>query len=75
MTSNGKKKQESLIVMELANREFRQNLMMALILISNKKQTFNNLDKYDAKKRHLLELFKSYQTKMEKTMSYLLVLL
>ena len=67
MTSNGETDQESLIVMELANGELRQYLMMALMLILNKKQTFNNLEKYEAKKRLLIELFKSDQTKMEKT--------
>ena len=48
---------KSLIVMELAHRELRQYLTLALMLISNKKETFNNLDKYDAKKRLLIELF------------------
>ena len=47
--------QESLAVMELANRQLRQDLTLALILISNKKQTFNNLDKYEEKKRVLSE--------------------
>ena len=66
MTSIAETDQDSLIVMELANRELRQDLMMALILISNKKETFNNLDKYDAKKRLLLELFEYDQTKTDK---------
>ena len=56
MASKEETDKKSLIIMEMANRELRQDLMMALILISNKKETFNNLDKYDAKKRHLLEL-------------------
>ena len=47
--------QESLVVMELANRQMRQDLKLALILISNKKQTFNNLEKYEEKKRILFE--------------------
>ena len=63
MSSIGRKDQESLAVMELANRELRQDLKLALILISNKKQSFSNLDKYDAKKRLLIELFKSEQRK------------
>ena len=55
MSSMSHKDQESLIVMESANRQLRQDLKIALILISNKKQTFNNLDKYEAKKRILSE--------------------
>ena len=55
MSSISKIDQESLAVMELANREMRQDLKLALILISYKKQTFNNLDKYEAKKRILSE--------------------
>ena len=55
MSSMSKIDQQSLIVMELANRELRQDLKLALILISNKRQTFKNLDKYKEKKRLLLE--------------------
>ena len=55
MSSISKIDQESLAVMELANRQLRQDLKLALILISNKKQTFNNLDKYEEKKRVLSE--------------------
>ena len=51
----GKIDQESLAVLELANRELRQDLRLALILISRKKQTFNNLDRYEEKKRVLFE--------------------
>ncbi len=49
------KDQENLVVLELANRQMRQDLKLALILISNKKQTFNNLDKYEEKKRFIYE--------------------
>lgn len=66
MASKEETDKKSLIIMEMANRELRQDLMMALILISNKKETFNNLDKYDAKKRLLLELFEYDQTKTDK---------
>ena len=55
MSSMNKIDQESLAVMELSNRQLRQDLTLALILISNKKQTFNNLDKYEEKKRVLSE--------------------
>ena len=55
MSSMNKIDQESLAVMELANRQLRQDLKLALILISRKKQTFNNLDNYEAKKRLLFE--------------------
>ena len=55
MSSISIKDQESLAVMELANRQMRQDLKLALILITRKKQTFNNLDKYEAKKRLLSE--------------------
>ena len=55
MSSINKKDQESLAVLELSNRQLRQDLKLALILISNKKQTFNNLDKYEEKKRVLSE--------------------
>ena len=47
--------QESLAVMELANRQLRQDLTLTLILISNKKQTFNDLNNYEEKKRVLFE--------------------
>ena len=57
MSSKEETNEESLIVMELANRELRRDLTLALNLISNKKDTFNNLDSYDAKKRLLIELF------------------
>ena len=67
MTSNGETDQESLIVMELAHRELRQDLMIALMLISNKKQSFSNLEKYDTKKRLLIELFESEQTEITMT--------
>ena len=60
-----KKNQESLIVMELANRELRQDLTLALILISNKKETFNNLEKYEAKKRRLFEINDENQTTID----------
>ena len=66
MASKEETDKKSLIIMEMANRELRQDLMMALILISNKKETFNNLDKYHAKKRLLLELFEYDQTKTDK---------
>ena len=55
MSSMSHSDQESLVVLELANREIRQDLKLALILISRKKQTFNNLDNYEAKKRLLFE--------------------
>ena len=55
MSSINHKDQESLTVLELANRQMRQDLKLALILISNKKQTFNNLDKYEEKKKVLFE--------------------
>ena len=59
------KDQESLVVMELANRELRQDLKLALILISNKKETFNNLDQYEAKKRLLFEINDENQTTID----------
>ena len=52
--------------MELANRELRKDLKLALILISNKKQSFSNLDKYDAKKKILIEFFELDQSKIDK---------
>ena len=55
LSSMGKIDQESLAVLELANRQFRKDLKVALILISNKKQTFNNLDNYETTKRILSE--------------------
>ena len=55
MSSMSHSDQESLVVLELANREMRQDLKLALILISRKKQTFNNLDNYEEKKRILFE--------------------
>ncbi len=64
MSSKEETDKKSLIIMEMANRELRQDLTLALILISNKKQTFQNLNKYDAKKRLLLELFGCDQTKI-----------
>jgi len=39
MSSINKKDQESLVVLELANRQLRQDLTLALVLISRKKQT------------------------------------
>ena len=65
MTSNGETDQESLIAMELAHRELRQDLTLALMLISNKKQSFSNLEKYDTKKRLLIELFGCDHTKID----------
>ena len=53
--------QENSAVIELANREFRKDLTFALIAISRKKQTFDNLDNYEAKKRILFEIFKENQ--------------
>ena len=44
MASKEETDKKSLIIMKMANRELRQDVMMALILISNKKETFNNLD-------------------------------
>ena len=64
MSSKEEIDQESLIVMELANKELRQYLTLALSLISNKKDTFNNLDNYDARKGLLLEFFGRDSTKM-----------
>ena len=56
MTSKAEIDQESLIVTELAHRELgRQDLMIALMLISNKKQRFSNLDKYEETKKRLLD--------------------
>ena len=69
MSSMNKIDQESLVVLELANREMRQDLKLALILISNKKQTFNNLDKYEEKKRVLSE--QNQQTIMVSYLIYL----
>ena len=45
MTSKAEIDQESLIVIELAHKELRHDLMVALMLISNKKQSFINLEK------------------------------
>ena len=70
MSSINKKDQESLAVLELANRQLRQDLKLALILISNKKQTFNNLNKYEAIKRILSE--KNQQMMMVSYLIYLL---
>ena len=70
MSSINKIDQESLAVMELANRQLRQDLKLALILISNKKQTFNNLNKYEAIKRILSE--KNQQMMMVSYLIYLL---
>ena len=67
MTSIAEIDQESLIVTELAHRELRQDLMIALMLISNKKQSFSNLDQYEATKKLLLELFESEQTEITMT--------
>ncbi len=65
MTSIAQTNKEKLIVMELANRELRQDLTIALMLISNKKQSFSNLEKYEATKRLLIELFKSEKTEID----------
>ena len=70
MSSMNKIDQESLVVLELANRQLRQDLTLALILISNKKQTFNNLNKYEAIKRILSE--KNQQMMMVSYLIYLL---
>ena len=43
MASKEETDKKSLIIMEMANRELRQDLMMALILISNKKETWTNM--------------------------------
>ena len=67
MTSIAEIDQESLIVTELAHRELRQDLMIALMLISNKKQSFSNLDQYEATKKLLLELFESEKTEITMT--------
>ena len=67
MTSIAEIDQESLIVTELAHRELRQDLMIALMLISNKKQSFSNLDQYEATKKFLLELFESEKTEITMT--------
>ena len=67
MTSIAEIDEESLIVTELAHKELRQDLMIALMLISNKKQSFSNLEKYDTKKRLLIELFESEQTEITMT--------
>ena len=67
MTSKAEIDQESLIVTELAHRELRQDLMIALMLISNKKQSFINLDKYEETKKRLLELFESEKTEITMT--------
>ena len=67
MTSKAEIDQESLIVTELAHRELRQDLMIALMLISNKKQMFSNLDKYEETKKRLLELFESEKTEITMT--------
>ena len=67
MTSKAEIDQESLIVTELAHRELRQDLMIALMLISNKKQSFSNLDKYEETKKRLLELFESEKTEITMT--------
>ena len=50
--------------MELAKRELRQDLKLALILNSNKKQTLEKLNKYDVKKRLLYDLFWCDKTKI-----------
>ncbi len=62
MSSISRIDQENSVVIELANREFRQDLSLALIAISRKKQTFNNLNKYEEKKRILFEIFNENQT-------------
>ena len=67
MTSKAEIDQESLIVTELAHRELRQDLMIALMLISNKKQSFINLEKYEETKKRLLELFESEKTEITMT--------
>ena len=69
MSSISKIDQESLAVLDLANRQLIQDLKLALILISNKKQTFNNLDKYEEKKRVLSE-----QNQQMMMVSYLIYL-
>ena len=65
MSSMNKKDQESLAVLDLANRQLRQDLTLALVLISRKKQTFSNLGKYEAKKRVLFEIFDEMQTTID----------
>jgi hypothetical protein len=62
MPSISKKGQESLAVLELANRQLREDLTLALELISKKKQTFSKLGKHEAKKRALFEIFDEIQT-------------
>ena len=65
MTSIAEIDQESLLVIELAHKELRHDIMIALMLISNKKQSFINLDKYEATKRLLLELFESEKMEID----------
>ena len=65
MSSKEETDEKSLIIMELVNRELRQYLTLALNLISNKKETFNYLGKYEAKKILLIELFGCDQAKIE----------
>ena len=61
MSSMSKIDQENLVVIELANRQLIQDLAFALIAISNKKQNFKNLDKYEEKKRILFGIFNENQ--------------
>jgi len=57
--------EENFLLIELLNRELKQNLELALKLISIKKQSFTNLDKYEVEK-NLIFLIETQQNNIDK---------
>ena len=57
--------EENFLLIELLNRELKQDLELALKLISIKKQSFTNLDKYEVEK-NLIFLIETQQNNIDK---------
>jgi len=57
--------EKNFLLIELVNRVLRENLHIALMAISNKKQSLTNLAKYEEDKKLLHELIEMDQIQME----------
>ena len=57
--------EDDFLLIELLNRELREDLNIALMLISDEKKSFSNLNKYEEDKRLLFELIETDQIKIE----------
>ena len=56
-----------IMLIDLANKELRQDIKLCLMLISSKKQHSFDFKKYEERKKHLHEIIDTNQEHLEKT--------